>query len=287
MNKSFCERGAVPKEQDFWNVQIFLAQIEVVTFESDPKHRLDLNYLKQQSDQSKGRTKLWGRCPKEHLGWTLSAPAATSEVQFDAKAGLLSIDWPAILKSCRQASVEFAPLIIAQTTTLMQCDHEPCTDKISTKELGSGFIGVYCIEQKNRDLGSELLVLIPQQTASLAIKKQSIENWLDQLRRDDHARLLMKPSNEMTKVASALSEYFSIAHKPSKLLELSKSLKSSVLLGENRVIATHPQEAMEHLWRSPRHRKLLLNRDATHVAIARRIENGRTLFVMVFFKADT
>jgi hypothetical protein len=80
-----------------------------------------------------------------------------------------------------------------------------------------------------------------------------------QLRRDDHARLLMKPTTGMTKVASAFSEDFSIVHKQTKLLELSKSLKSSAILGENRVIATH-------------------------VAIARRIENGRTLFVMLFFK---
>ena len=94
----------------------------------------------------------------------------------------------------------------------------------------------------------------------------------------------MKPLRESSKVniASKRLVYPSINHNRKILNKVKKALKKDKirLIGENRFIGKDIREAAKQFWMSPRHRSLLLNKNANEISVIKKATKNGNLIVL-------
>jgi hypothetical protein len=233
----------------------------------------------------------FGPCPNGS-GWVAAFPAS-APLAMDAASGTAVLPVSELEERCASWRVDFAkqeggfpkPVTVAQKPR----------GTVRLGALGDGVASVTCQPRAPRWLGPVVWYLLPtgkgpadQPPAAEALSggeapQVSLATWVNRVRTREGLAPL-EWTSELKDAASVLTVQPGLAHDRLLLQRVSARLadQSVTLHGEDRVRGADATSMAWLLWTSPRHRDLLLRRDATAGGVsARTLPDGSWLAVVV------
>jgi hypothetical protein len=219
--------------------------------------------------------------------WALAFPSPTGLAKADAK-GRLRL--PAALDdACKSVRADFAAAASGQTKALSIAGNA-----VSVAGLGDGTLAVTCQPRAPRWQGPVLWYLAPvgagpakeppeaDALAAAAPVPSTLASWINRVRRSEGLAAL-ESAPELDAFAKDLAADGSLVHDRQQLGKVADQLKARELrfLGEDRVKGPDARAMAWLLWNSPRHRALLLGKDATTLGLGLRAVGGEQLAVLV------
>jgi hypothetical protein len=208
-------------------------------------------------------------------GWAVSVPAPVE--MKPVTDGRQNLPIAELATHCSDVAIDFAPAGHGLGKSL---DHSK--SPLLIQNLGAGTISISCLPRTPAWQGSVMWYLEPvnSQTVAELPSKAILElseapdlalaQWINELRKTEQLSPMIYGTAPLAAAANLLSIGGSILHNR-KLLKNAKDILAEskfTLIGEDRVKADSLQLLAWHLWNSPRHRRLLLDRTATHFGIS-------------------
>jgi hypothetical protein len=302
LSKLICSKkaSAPPPTSELWKHGIFDAGAHVYILSATKKAPNSLSNLepmaKSFADESHHLGYTFGSCSK-FRHWVATTP---SPMNLSQKAGVFRLSARRVRSYCQWFRIDYAHAKHGKPRRLFKSKKGVSTKNIAinTGLLERGSLSVTCKPRHPKWLGPVLWSLQPVKegpldkpllTQQLSMKKRdgALHTWINRVRQDMGLNTLdtaSKPFAEITK--PLISQNLSIQHHRGDIRKVSKGIKeqNGKFLGENRVQAKSFEEAAWLLWNSPRHRSLLLNSKATHLATLGKRLKSEELSVMVFAK---
>lgn len=277
-------------KQAYFSTDLSFTQIQLAAPLKDAKlEQFSRNLLRKNFHNSYDLIK----CSNE-LAWLITSPLP--EHAISKKNDRLEVFPSTIGSYCRGLSLDFADKSNARTLNLFKTSSLGVSSKpisIYLGKLAEGFLSVTCLP-KQKTLGPILWALIPTrevsnlvETSDFGISEQAIFDWINEKRRQVGLKSLSLASGSLLNASRQLAVNSSTVHHDRTLLKQLKNelLTSSFLkiVGENRVRSHDLLKMKWLLWYSPRHRELLLDREASQVALSsQKQHDGSTLLVLLF-----
>ena len=228
----------------------------------------------------------YGKC-HDGRAWALALPAPSPIRRQDTT---LHIPVSALTSGCETWRIDYAQNSGGDSIRL-----EHLTDKIDTKTLAPGILSVSCQPRKPSwqgpvqwfltPIGAPPSANVPSEEILRTGKnaEKGIIAWINHLR-VKLKRAVLVSRIELIHEAGILAIDRSLTHNRKLLRAASSNLSSQNLnfLGENRVKGRNVQEIAWLLWHSPRHRDLLLHKDARLIGITmRKTPQGHLAVIVV------
>lgn len=273
---SICRDQTIPGEKKLWESGFLAAQGQIEMFDA-PKPILQ-SFLKQRMP---GRSfQSFGLCDDPRKAWAISAAADPQGVRKNGQQSV-SIAWDKLMSSCDLLSLDFAGASEHERPiNLWRCSkgsRPSCPHEIAVESLKPGYVSLQCIGAGSH----QLLYLFPHRNPKDRVfKHRSLSHLINHYRRaQGYAPLaVMRDSSEFL----PLIDDKSLSHNVDLLISLNRKFPKHQILGENRVIAANDIEAMIQMWRSPRHRMLLLQRQGQKLFILKKkLSNTENLYVIL------
>lgn len=284
--KKICGSPDVINKLDhhtFWQEGVFDSQIAVSTFFPEKRGALSRENIhmaaKIQMAKEKHRGVLYGKCAHKYA-WVASFPSPT---------GLTSKE---LIPSLEQNCSSF------ETHTIPETKASSITDLLKNKK-NYAFASVICNPRRPSWLGPQEWFLIQggkqdpllEQMGALKQPKQidilSVFTTIAKMRRlADSSQVTINRS--LDQMAQRLARSGSILHNSKRLKALSLLAQEKIpelsKTAETRVIVKDIKEFIELTLSSPTHRKMLLNRQASHVGIE--VKKLQNKFLIVVISAE-
>ncbi|MCX6109116.1 MAG: hypothetical protein NTZ90_05860 [Proteobacteria bacterium] len=295
--KAVCAGEIGDKPLAAWAAQAYDAQIEahlVASRHGQPVATEDL------AKRARGLASLrslagysYGLCEGGQRGWIAVVPAPTALKLGQDQWTLPQAD---LERLCSSYRVDFASRHVDAVRGLKQLVTFGST--VSTKDLGDGTVSLTCQPRAPRWQGPVLWYLAPvgkgpettppdSDGVATATSTTALVPWLQRLRASQGLPP-MAASEALNEAAANLAADGSLVHNRQLLQQATAAVKTKniELLGEDRVRAHDIASMAWLLWNSPRHRQLLLNKDANIVGIASRAIDDDQLAVLVIGKGQ-
>lgn len=295
--KAVCAGEIGDKPLAAWATQAYDAQIEahlVASRHGQPVATEDL------AKRARGLASLrslagysYGLCEGGQRGWIAVVPAPTALKLGQDQWTLPQTD---LERLCSSYRVDFAARQVDAVRGLKQLVIFGST--VNTKDLGDGTVSLTCQPRTPRWQGPVLWYLAPVgkgpettppdgESIAAATSTTALVPWLQRLRASQGLPP-MAASEALNEAAANLAADGSLVHNRQLLQQAEAAVKTKNidLLGEDRVRAHDTASMAWLLWNSPRHRQLLLNKDANVVGIASRAIDDDQLAVLVIGKGQ-
>ncbi len=208
-------------------------------------------------------------------GWAVSVPSPVAIKQPIAQS--MAIPQPQLNQYCRDYAIDYAPSSggIGQKLAIEN-------GRVSLKGLPPGTVSITCLPTHPSWLGPILWSLQPSQgkvpvelpsaqvLAPMKSPELALGRWINAIRRNEDRPALVVGNGALNQAANLLALGGNIFHNRKLLNNASDLLnrQNLRLIGEDRVRARTVNELAWHLWNSPRHRRLLLDSQGTHLGMA-------------------
>lgn len=283
-----CKHHSPPSTPiEIWNLGIFDAQISGSLGGEESKH--------ESSRRAMQNGFVSGRC-HDKLFWTVSSAAPVPLTQLQKDVFIASKKH--LLKYCRSYRLDFVSDRLSVPTPIAKSflgDDSNGNLKVNLSTFERGTASLTCLP-RSKNTGPKLWYLfpikggpdflVPHEGLFVGSNRlvQQLTGWLAKIRLDLRLSALEFNNPKI----NALSQELRLRHSPNHDRFELRKLKESFLaegyrfLGENRVIGKSLKEVAWLLYHSPRHRSLLLNRDAKVVGIKHTTTGNRIELVLVF-----
>lgn len=220
-------------------------------------------------------------------GWAAAFPAAAPLGRLDAK-GRMQLPQQALKHQCESFRVDYAARDTGAPRELLDVVALPLD------HLAVGSISVTCQPKSPRWQGPVLWFLLPVGDGPGAVPPEadalvsgadptaSLTTWLNRVRVKE-GLLPLESLATLAAEAGVLAVDGDLSHNRELLRKVAGQLAADKLklIGEDRVRATDAVQMAWLLWNSPRHRGLLLNKEASAVGIALRQLGPEQLAVLI------
>ncbi|MDD9952406.1 MAG: hypothetical protein OXT67_12670 [Zetaproteobacteria bacterium] len=254
-----------------WEVASVLWQQQIFTPDSN------ITFFSQPPPPPKSSRHLEGHCAPH------SPPKATWQVTqsqhciVDYRIRNNKLDLQLNHKNCKEFKLSWAANDLSHATEL-SLDQVSYT--FSLQKFSKGFLGLYAVDRKRRNLGMQTIFLMPTAAPEsitiplrFAIRPhQSLISWVQSLRQQAGLQALTPISDDIHPKLQPLLHSFSFHHNKRTMTKVGRQLHRVQLnpIGENRAIGQSIQEIAWQFWSSPQHRALLLHPRARKVAVLSR-----------------
>lgn len=285
-----CDEKASGLPFASWSAGVFDAQIEGRRLET-------ASGLPVAPDQARRKARALARVKRYEgyaaglcdngAAWVAAFPSALPLVAVDKDH--LKVPVAALERACESWRADYASAKGGVPQKLA-----PKGDLIGLKGLHDGVVSITCQPQKPRWQGPVLWYLYPvgngpakeapaTDTMATGEAAAGLPAWVNRVRIGEG----LKPvafTKAMSEEANILTIDSSLTHNRLLLKRASDSLSGHAIhfLGENRVKGANPAASAWLLWNSPRHRALLLDKEATVAGYAQREIRGERMSVLVF-----
>ncbi|NRA67852.1 MAG: hypothetical protein HRU19_25450 [Pseudobacteriovorax sp.] len=287
--------------QAFWDNELFDARVQVHKFRlksATKKHNTEKlrNHAKQLAIRDGHKGFAFGVCD-QRIVWIATTTFAESVLA--SKDGQLEVKLEPSFSTCRKVTIDYISYEDRRSRLIwrsrMPIESNP-SPVLSPKILQPGTISITCFH-KDRNWGPQLLAMAPVgQVKEIPFHHElqsgdlALATWINKIRSRFSLNSLAQELSPLATTASKLvsGEKLSIRHNR-KIIEEQRNFLSEFairFLGENRVIGRSRAELAKLLWLSPRHRSLLLNKNATHMAISTQNSKKQKLAVIVLAKKN-
>jgi len=227
-----------------------------------------------------------GKC-SDRKGWVAALPAPSPLIQtsdgFEVKTDPLK-------KFCKTYRFDFAASKAGVSTRL------PSSRKIHTRKLGDGIVEVTCQPSFPRWQGPIVWYLAPTSISALGEKPKildiaddragALSQWISSIRSKEGLPPIIS-NDGLKNAAELLTIDSSVTHNRANTDSVRKKINSSEnlrVLGEIRARGQTTEDIAWMLWHSPRHRDLMLNKEATTYGLV--IREVGTELLAVFLGAQ-
>lgn len=268
-----------------WLSQMFDAQIEVQTLTPKKPGAITDDQLATAAVALAKKLNhngyQFGRCRDDAL-WVITTPAPHA-IQREAN-GNLSFSTSDFRDYCEYIALDYVakesgrPRAIIKTPSLNRQEKYQANLTL----LGDGVASLTCQPRYPKWQGPVLWYLWPIKKGpgsfvpdeELLAQDQLphavvLANWINTVRKKEGLNALETDHPKLQRAADELLKNQTLKHNRTVLFDLQKHLAKfdMTLIGENRVRATTPKEMAWLLWHSPRHRGLLLEKNAKYLTV--------------------
>ncbi len=229
-----------------------------------------------------------GTCGAGDRAWIAAFPAPAA---LTRQGDHIELPLAALNSRCADFRVDFAAAAAGQPRQLPVSG-----SSLTAPAKSNGVISITCQPKAPRWQGPVLWYLLPVGSGPLpqvpalaevapasspAALPISLTHWINRLRAKAGLGAVAG-QRALDTAAELLVVDDTLAHDRSLLTKIKGSLENQTFLGENRVRSADLAGMAWLLWNSPRHRSLLLDRDATSIGIAVKTVGAEQLAVLVF-----
>lgn len=293
-SSAVCERKAGSLPFDAWAAGVYDAQIEGRFMNRRDGLPVDAERLEHKAKALALVRGLggysFGSCENGKRGWILALPAP-HPVRVVAK-GRLQMPVQDLAARCETYRVDFASSRSFEAKEL-QLER----GIVDSLRLGDGVLSITCQPKMPRWRGPVLWFLVPTgigpqraapESEALSAKVESLGPWINRIRGKAGLRPFSFPGR-LKAQADILAVDGSVTHDRQLLKKVSDHLGNErvKLLGEDRVKGDSTEVMAWLLWNSPRHRALILNREATAAGLAIKEVGQEKLAVLITAREET
>lgn len=226
--------------------------------------------------------------------WIVSTPAPVSAVISN---NTIQIPYELMQNYCKDIFIDYGKWKGEISQSL-----DKKTQKLDITSFEPGIVAITCLPKFPRWLGPVAWYYIPvghiksfELPYAELIENNIQQNWQDvillwinQIRRKENLPALLQGDKFLSEVAEILAEHGQIWHDRNLLKILAEQASSHrvKLIGENRVLGQSLKEMALLFWLSPRHRNLLLNKDALYLASSIKNTGEKKLMVLVLASSE-
>lgn len=301
MTKLVCDEKETPDTRKAWEAGIYDAQVAVQSLKPKAGQKIRKEDIQKAADVLATRNNHYGlshgQCPNESY-WVITSPAP--KPLAPPKDETITIAAQDYRDYCDNVRVDFAAADKGQPRNILTQKSVATTTEalqINTKLLPSGVLSITCQPRYPAWQGPVLWYLVPvKDGASSEIPEsqalehdspiQALQLWVNAVRKKEGLSPLADNHPRMQWLSEQLLKNSTIRHNRKLLEQAQQALKknNARLVGENRVKAQNLAQMAWLLWHSPRHRQLILNKEATHFSVAAQQIKQEQLAVLVFGK---
>ncbi len=301
MTKLVCDDQETLDTRKAWEAGIYDAQVAVQSLRPKAGQSIKQDDIKKAVDVLASRNNHYGlsqgQCPNQSY-WVITSPAPKPLAA--PKDETITIAAEDYRNYCDNIRVDFAAAEKGQPRTILTQKSVSSTIEdlqVNTKLLPSGVISITCQPRFPAWQGPVLWYLVPVKEGAVAEIPESealehessiiaLQQWVNAVRKKEGLPPLADNHPRMQWLSEQLLKNSTIRHNRKLLEQAKQALKknNARLVGENRVKAQTIQQMVWLLWHSPRHRSLILSREATHFSVASQRVKQEQLAVLVFGK---
>lgn len=301
MTKLVCDDKETLDTQKAWEAGIYDAQVAVQSLRPKAGQKIKKEDIQKAADVLASRNNHYGlsqgQCPNESY-WVITSPAPKPlKPSKDETIAIAAQDYR---DYCDNVRVDFAAADKGQPRSILtQKSVATNTEalQINTKLLPSGVLSITCQPRYPAWQGPVLWYLVPVKDGAVSETPESqaldhespmkaLQQWVNAIRKKEGLAPLADNHPRMQWLSEQLLKNSTIRHNRKLLEQAQQALKknNARLVGENRVKAQNLHQMAWLLWHSPRHRQLILSKEATHFSVASQQIKQEQLAVLVFGK---
>lgn len=296
MKDVVCGQSRQPTTLEAWQKGVFDAQMEAQRL--TPKKNVTLAEVEKATKLIAERNNHYGlvsgQCANGDF-WSVTTPAPRPLVA-QKSPDVLVLNPADFRHYCTEVRVDYAahdrglPRSIFSSKGLGE--EEPI--QVNLKLLGDGLVSVTCLPRYPAWQGPVLWFMTPVKNGpgSEVPESQVLDEdpatdilaWVNAVRAKEKLPPLVSEHPRVKWLSEQLLKNATIRHNR-KLMERADGVlkrNRGKFVGENRVRAATPQEMAWLLWNSPRHRSLILTKEATHLSVSVQAQQQETLAVLAF-----
>ncbi|MCB9229276.1 MAG: hypothetical protein H6618_06665 [Deltaproteobacteria bacterium] len=288
-NTIVCNKAASLDHERLWQAGLNEAGLTLRILEASAVGSLSEKKVrtlaKAMAVRADHRSWSFGLC-NQKTGWVLSSPLPAPVSLESKRSQTLKI----LSKYCQSWHVDFAPSDHGYPEQLSS-SREKAPSFLAGKR--SGMISLSCLPKEPTWSGEELWLLYPLKQGQRSDSafpvpewaesgtEQDLTKWINRVRGRHGLPVLNFSEPQLHQVAADLTISGLLRHDKQQMKEAEMTLRkhSFDFLGENRVIAYNPESMARLFWLSPRHRGLLLNKEARFGGIAQAPDRNLLVFI--------
>lgn len=296
MKSVVCGQSAQPTTLEAWQKGVFDAQLEAQRL--TPKKNVTLEEVEKATRVIAERNNHYGlvggKCDNGDY-WSVTTPAPRPLVTQKTKDALVLN--PADFRNyCTEVRVDYAAQDKGQPRKIFAAKDFSKDEaiQVNLSLLEDGVVSVTCHPRYPAWQGPVLWFMAPVKNGPGKDMPESqvlgdepaadILAWVNAVRVKEKLAPLSNDHARVKWLSEQLLKNNTIRHNRKLMERADAALKKNrgKFVGENRVRAATPQEMAWLLWHSPRHRSLLLTKDATHLSVSVQAQKDETLAVLAF-----
>lgn len=301
MTKLVCDDQETLDTRKAWEAGIYDAQVAVQSLRPKVGQTVKKEDVKKAAQVLASRNNHYGlsqgQCPNQSF-WVITSPAPKPLVP--PKDDTITIAAQDYRDYCDNIRVDFAAADKGRPRTILTQKSVSSTTEalqVNTKLLPSGVVSITCQPRYPAWQGPVLWYLVPVKEGAAADIPESealehespivaLQQWVNAVRKKEGLPPLTDNHPRMQWLSEQLLKNSTIRHNRKLLEQAKEALKknNARLVGENRVKAQTIQQMVWLLWHSPRHRQLILSKEATHFSVASQRVKQEQLAILVFGK---